>query len=79
MHTTTRYQGSRSFTSIAADKPMQTVPEIKREFTDDGVRMYETTEGKLYRADLYDLNFKVTRGKIKTPQQSKFIPQRMGR
>lgn len=79
MHTTTRYQGHRVFTSFAADRPAQTVPGIKREFFEDGKRFYETITGKIYIADVYDRNFKVNIGTCKVPAQSKIVRQKLGR
>lgn len=43
-------------------KPIHRPGTITKEWTDpDGDRYYETSDGKVWCADLYDLNFKVTR------------------
>ena len=42
---------------FVTSKPFTVKPTIERPFTRDGVRMYLTTDGKEYLADVYDAMF----------------------
>lgn len=41
------------------------VPEIEREFLDDGKKYYKTKDGRVFDADIFDANFKVERRTVK--------------
>lgn len=64
-HGTWRYQ---------AEKPAYTVPIITKEFLQSGVRMYQTSDGKTYVADVYDRVFKFQKGKVLAEHKG-YIPR----
>ena len=46
------------------EKVSTPAPEVKNEYWEDGKRMYATTDGRIFIADVFDMNFKVKRSKI---------------
>lgn len=70
MHTTkpTPHQ-----TDYHADKPLIIAPKIKRTFESEGLRMYETMQGAIYFADMYDNAFGVRRGVVNKNKNAKGI------
>jgi hypothetical protein len=44
--------------------PKQVAPVIAKEYYNHGMRMYLTTDGRKFNADLYDSNFKIERGAL---------------
>lgn len=52
-------------TEYRAEKEGTVPPEEKRRYTDeDGDTWVETTCGRLFKADVFDHNFKITRGEV---------------
>lgn len=50
---------------LKSTKPFITIPQIIREYTEDGVRFYVCEGGRLFVAETYDRNFTFQKGKIK--------------
>lgn len=48
-----------------SSRPYITVPAIKKEYIQDGVRFYLCEGARVFVADTYDLNFTFQKGKIK--------------
>lgn len=47
-----------------ASVPMHLAPAVAKEFTSHGMRMYLTTDGRTFNADIYDANFKVPKSQV---------------
>lgn len=80
MHITTYERAGRTFSHTSPDRPHKAKPVITREHVSDGVRMYETADGKSFNADMYDNVFgkPPVDCKIITDQELKQIRYRSG-
>jgi hypothetical protein len=49
------------------------VPKIKRTFFKKEVRYYETVDGKIWDANIYDTNFKIPKTPIRKKSESEAV------
>lgn len=57
METITTIRGSKGITDFRASRASMVKPTIKKEYKQDGVRMYKTVDGRTFIADVFDQNF----------------------